>query len=94
MKTETGVKKTGAGIGRDTTKFLAHAQGKHPLFFAHQMMQAQLKDFGAVLIPLIDRVELGERLAYHAQLCVAAGGLQLPFELHGFLLSKSLAMGF
>ena len=47
------------------------------------MMEAKLKDFGAGLVALVDRVELGERLARHAQLCVAAGGLQLPFKLHG-----------
>jgi hypothetical protein len=40
---------------------------------------------------LVDRVKFRERLACHAQLCVAAGGLQLPFKLHGFVFSTSLA---
>jgi hypothetical protein len=55
------------------------------------MMQTQLEDLGTVLVSALDSVEFGERLARHAQLCVAAGGLQLPFKLHGFLFSKSLA---
>ena len=48
----------------------------------------KLKDLGAVLEAAIDRVELREGLARHAQLCVAAGGLQLPFKLHGSLFSN------
>jgi hypothetical protein len=58
------------------------------------MMETKLKNFRALLITLFDGVEFRERLACHAQLCVPAGGLQLPFELHGFLFSKSLAMRF
>jgi hypothetical protein len=58
------------------------------------MMEPELKDFGPLLITLFDRVELGERLACHAQLCVAAGGLQLPFKLHGSLLANRLPDGF
>ena len=92
METKTGVKKTGAGIGSDAAKSLAHAQGEGPFLFSHEMMEAELKNFRAVLVTLVDGVEFGERLACHAELCVAAGGLQLPFELHGFLFSKSLAM--
>ena len=84
---------TSSGIGRDAAKFLADAEGERPLLFPHQMMETKLKDFGTVLMAFVDRVEFGERLACHAELCVAAGGLQLPFELHGFLFSKSLAMG-
>jgi hypothetical protein len=55
------------------------------------MMQTKLKDFGAVLVTFVNGVEFGERLACHAQLCVAAGGLQLPFKLHELLFSTSLA---
>jgi hypothetical protein len=93
VQAKPGMKKTGAGVGRDTTKLLADAKGKRPSLFPHQMMEAELKDFGAVLITLLDRVEFGERLARHAQLCVAAGGLQLPFKLHPTLFSTSLAKG-
>src|SRR5205085_10015505 len=93
VETKTGVKKTGAGIGSDAAKSLAHAQGEGPFLFSHEMMETELKNFRAVLVTLVDGVEFGERLACHAELCVAAGGLQLPFELHGFLFSKSLAMG-
>jgi hypothetical protein len=49
------------------------------------MMEPELKDFGAGLVALVDGVEFGERLARHAELCVAAGGLQLPFKLHASL---------
>jgi hypothetical protein len=55
------------------------------------MVQTKLEDFRAVLITFVDGVEFGERLACHAQLCVAAGGLQLPFKLHSFVFSTSLA---
>jgi hypothetical protein len=57
------------------------------------MMQAELKDFRAVLMALVDGVEFSERLARHTQLCVAAGCLQLPFKLHASFFSTSLAKG-
>ena len=57
------------------------------------MMKAKLKNLRAILIARSNGVEFGERLARHAQLCVAAGGLQLPFKLHGSLFSRSLANG-
>src|ERR1700719_3440629 len=93
MEAEAGVEKTGAGIGSGPAKSLADPKGQRPLFFPHQVGEAKLKDFRAVLEALIDGVEFGERLACHAQLCVAAGGLQLPFKLHDSLFSTSLAKG-
>jgi hypothetical protein len=93
VETKTGVEKSGPGIGGDAAQSLAHAKGKGPSLFPHQMMEAELKNFGALLVTFIDGVEFGERLACHAELCVSAGGLQLPFKLHGSLFSKSLAMG-
>jgi hypothetical protein len=93
VEAKTGMEKSGAGIGRDATKLLADAKGERPFLFPHQMMEPELKDFGAGLVALVDGVEFGERLARHAQLCVAAGGLQLPFKLHGSLFSTSLAKG-
>ena len=88
MQAKTGMKKPGAGIGSDAAELLADAQGEGPFLFPHQMMEAKLKHLGAILKARSNRVEFGERLARHAQLCVAAGGLQLPFELHGSLFSK------
>src|SRR5205085_12036968 len=34
------------------------------------------------------------RVAVHAELCLPAGGVQLPLERHRSLFSKSLAIGF
>ena len=93
VQTKTGVKKSGAGVGGYTAQPLADTKCEGPPLFSHQMMKAKLKDFGAVLVAFVDSVQFRERLAGHAKLCVAAGGLQLPFELHGSLFSKSLAMG-
>jgi hypothetical protein len=91
MEAKAGVKKTGAGIGGDATEFLAHPQRQGPFLFSHEMMQAKVQNFGPVLVAFINGIELGEGLACHAQLCVAAGGLQLPFKLHGIVFSTSLA---
>jgi hypothetical protein len=91
MEAKAGMKKSRARVGRHAAKFLAHPQGEDPFLFPHEMMEPKLQDFRAVLVALVDGVKFGERLARHAQLCVAAGGLQLPFKLHGFLFSKWLA---
>jgi hypothetical protein len=91
VQTKARVQKTGAGVGRRATKLLADAQGEGPFLFLHQVMKPELQDFRAALETLIDGVEFGERLARHAQLCVAAGGLQLPFKLHALIFSTSLA---
>jgi hypothetical protein len=88
MQTKSGVEKSGAGIGGDAAEFLAHAKGEHPFLFSHEMMKAQLKHLRAVLKAGGNGVELRERFSRHPQLCVAAGGLQLPFKLHGCLFSK------
>jgi hypothetical protein len=55
------------------------------------MVKAEVKHLRAVLKASRNRVELRERFSRHAQLCVAAGGLQLPFKLHGCLFSNSRA---
>ena len=93
METKTGMKKSSSGIGRNAAEFLADAEGKRPFLFPHEMMETKLKDFGTVLMAFVDRVEFGERLACHAELCVAAGGLQLPFNLHAFFLAHRLPRG-
>src|SRR5207237_3437779 len=62
METKTGVKKTGAGIGSDAAKSLAHAQGEGTFLFSHEMMEAELKNFRPVLVTLVDGVECGARL--------------------------------
>src|ERR1700748_1539674 len=66
MKAKTGVEKSGSGIGCDAAKPLADAESERPFLFPHQMMKAKLKDFGAILMAFINRVEFGERLACHA----------------------------
>ena len=88
MQAKSSVKKPGPGIGRHSTKLLADAQGESPLLFPHQMMKPKLKHLRAILKAGGNRIQLRERFARHAQLCVAAGGLQLPFELHGSYLAN------
>src|SRR4051812_27274827 len=85
------MKKARAGIGGDPAELLADAKGEGPSFLAHQMMEPKLEDLRSVLVALIDSIELSEVLAGHAELCVAAGRLQLPFKLHGEMLSTLLA---
>ena len=55
------------------------------------MMEAQLQDFRAILQARLDRIQFRDRLAEHPELCVSAGGLHMPIEIHGFLISMSLA---
>src|SRR5205085_8615556 len=63
METKTSVKKTGAGIGSDAAKCLAHAQGEGPFLFSHEMMEAELKNFRTVLVTLeIGRASCRERV--------------------------------
>ena len=82
VQTEPGMKKTCAGVRGDSTKLLTYAEGERPSLLAHEMMEPKLKYFGTVLKAFINGIELSERLAGHTELCVAAGRLQLPFELH------------
>ena len=66
MKAEPGMEKSSSGIGRDAAKFLTDAKGERPFLFSHQMMEAKLKHFGAVLMAFVDCVEFRQRLACHA----------------------------
>src|SRR5450631_66518 len=88
MQAEPGVEKPGAGIGGHAAELLADAKGEGPLLLSHEMMKPKLKHLRAILKARRNRVELCERFPRHAQLCVAAGGLQLPFKLHSSLFSK------
>ena len=88
METEPGVEKSGPRVGRHATEFLADAQSEVPPFLSHQMVKPKLKHFGAILEARINGVQFRDRLAAHAQLCVAAGGLQLPFKLHKLVLKQ------
>jgi hypothetical protein len=91
MKAESSMQKTGASVGGHPAELLAHTQGEGPLLLPHQMMQAKLEHFRPILEARLNRIKLGQGFAPHAQLCVAAGGLQLPFELHDSLFSKNRA---
>ena len=86
MQAKPGMEKPGAGIGGGAAKLLADAKGEGPLLFTHEMMKAKLKHLGAILKARWNRVEFRERFSRHAQLCVAAGGLQVPFKLHGCII--------
>jgi hypothetical protein len=88
MQAKPGMEKPGPGIGCDAAELLADAKGEGPLLFSHEMMKAKLKHLRAILKARRNRIQLRERFPGHAQLCVATGGLQLPFKLHGSLFSK------
>ena len=95
MQAKPGMEKPGAGIGGDAAELLADAQGEGPLLLSHEVMKAKLKHFRAILKARRNRVELRERFSRHAQLGVAAGGLQMPFKLHPPCLANTApAAGF
>src|SRR5439155_7809778 len=56
MQAKTGVQKSRAGLGGSAAKAAANSQGARPLFLAHQVMQAQLQDFRAMLVFILDRI--------------------------------------
>jgi hypothetical protein len=91
MQAKPGVEKPGAGVRGDTAELLTDAKREDPLLFSHEMMEAKMQHLRAILKARRNSVELCERFSRHAQLCVAAGGLQLPFKLHGSLFSKYCA---
>jgi len=57
MQAKTGMKKSGAGIGRDAAELLADPKGEGPFLFSHEMMQAKLKHFRTILKAVSYRVE-------------------------------------
>jgi hypothetical protein len=60
------VKKSGAALWSGAAEFAAYNKRTAPAFPPHQMMQAQLQNFGSILRLPIDSVQLGQRLACHA----------------------------
>ena len=82
MQAKTGVQKSGAGIGGGAAKAAANSQGARPLLLSHQVMQAQLQDFRAMLEFILDRIQLGNRLSRHAEFGIAAGRAKLSLEVH------------
>jgi hypothetical protein len=63
-------------------KAAANSQGARPLLLSHQVMQAQLQDFRAMLEFIVDRIQLGNRLSRHAEFGIATGRAKLSFEVH------------
>jgi hypothetical protein len=51
----------------------------------HEVMQAQLQHFGALLTIVRDRVQLCDRFRCHAEFGVTARSPELPLEVHGTL---------
>ena len=45
-------------------------------------MQAQLQDFRAMLVFIVDRIQLRNRLSRHAEFGITAGRAKLSFEVH------------
>ena len=54
-------------------------------------MKTELEYFRPVLEAGLDSVELRHGFTRHIQLCVPAGGLQVPFEMHAPSFSKNRA---
>src|SRR5207237_1212684 len=82
MQAKTGVQKSRAGLGGSAAKAAANSQGARPLLLAHQVMQAQLQDFWAMLVFILDRIQLRNRLSRHAEFGIATGRAKLSFEVH------------
>src|ERR1700719_195515 len=85
------MEKSGATLRGHAAEFAAHDQGASPFFLAHEVVETHLQHFGPVLKWRFDGVELGQRLADHAQCGITAGRPQSPFETHSLVLSKDLA---
>src|SRR5437870_6069502 len=82
MQAKTRMQKSRAGLGSSAAKAAANSQGARPLLLAHQVMQAQLQDFWAMLVFILDRIQLRNRLSRHAEFGIATGGAKLSFEVH------------
>src|ERR1700720_95563 len=82
MQAKTGVQISGAGVGGGAAKAAANSQGARPLLLSHQVMQAELQDFRAMLEFILDRIQLGNRLSRHAEFGIAAGRAKLSLEVH------------
>ena len=54
VQTKSAVKETGAAFGSDAAKFSADLISAAPAFALHEMMQAQLQNFRAILQPGLD----------------------------------------
>src|SRR5437867_13171676 len=55
VQAKTGVQKPGAGIGGSAAKAAAKSQGARPWLLAHQVAQARLQHFRAMLVSVLDR---------------------------------------
>ena len=82
VQTEPRVQKSSAALGRNAAEFAANCQRTCPLFFAHEMMETELKDLRARLECVIERVQLGDRLGRHPEFGITAGCPKTSFEIH------------
>jgi hypothetical protein len=82
MQAKTGVQKSRAGFGSSAAKAATNSESAGPLFLPHQVMQTQLQDFRSMLVFVIDRIQLGNRLSRHAEFGIAASRAKLSFEVH------------
>jgi hypothetical protein len=82
MQAKTGVQKPRAGLRGGAAKTAANSQGARPLFLAHQVVQTQLQNFRPMLVFIVDRIQLRNRLSRHAEFGIAAGRAKLSFEVH------------
>ena len=73
VKAKAGVQISSRGMWRHTTKLPAHPQGARPSFFAHQMVQTHLQNFGTILRGLFNGIKLGNRFAVHAKFGITGG---------------------
>ena len=54
VQTKSAVKETGAALRSDPAKFSTDLISAAPAFALHEMMQAQMQNFGAILQPGLD----------------------------------------
>jgi hypothetical protein len=54
------MQKSGAAFRGNRSELAADGQSARPSFVAHEMMQSQLQDFGAILVGFAERVQFGE----------------------------------
>src|ERR1700736_5444045 len=91
IQAKSGVQITGPAVWRNLAKFAADSQRAQPTLPVHQMMKPELEDFRSILKTTLDRVQLGDRFARHAEFGITAGRTKLPLKVHIPVLSKKLA---
>ena len=85
VQAKTSVQIAGGAMRRDSANSSTNRKSTRPFLLPHQMVKPELQNLGTLLGGLLDRVQLGEGFAVHAQFGIAGGRPQSPFTVHSSL---------